>query len=79
MFNYVEVYLCEIVWEVIKFNVLVVILVYNYFLGCVELSKVDKFIIECVIKCCQFMDIWVFDYLIIGCGEYVFFVECGWI
>lgn len=52
MLNYVEVYFWEIICEVIKINVLVLIFVYNYFLGCVEFSKVDKFIIEWIIKSC---------------------------
>lgn len=79
MLNYVEVYFREIICEAIKINVSVLIFVYNYFSGCVEFSKVDKFIIEWIIKSCQFMDLCVFDYIVIGCGKYVFFVECGWI
>lgn len=77
--NYVEVYFREIIREAIKINVSALIFVYNYFSGCVEFSKADKFIIERIIKSCQFMDLRVFDYIVIGRGKYVFFVERGWI
>lgn len=50
MSNYAEAYFWETTCEVTKTNVLVSTSVYNYFLGRVEFSKVDKSTIEWTTK-----------------------------
>lgn len=77
MVDGVSVYLCEVVCVCLKYNVCVVIFVYNYFSGVVEFSVVDCVIIYELCNVLQLVGVCVFDYLVIGLGELVLMVVCG--
>lgn len=75
----VSVYLCQVVKCILVYNVVVLILIYNYFFGDVCLSFVDCQFIVCFKEVLVFIDVWVFDYFIIGDGELLLLVEYGWL
>lgn len=69
------VYLREVFKEVIRRSVSKIIVMYNYFLGSVELLREDKNIILRFIKCGEIIGIEIIDYIIIGDGLYFSFKE----
>lgn len=75
----VEVHPREIVREALKVNAAAVILAHNHPSGKAEPSKADRDITQKVIQACALMNIRVLDHLVIGHGEYVSFVERGWL
>lgn len=75
--NRTEVYFREVIKRVLYYNVVVVVLVYNYSFGEVIFSKVDRFIIERLVQVLGLVDIRVSDYLIVGGNQVFFFVEYG--
>lgn len=77
--SHVEVHPREIVREAIKANAAALILAHNHPSGSAEPSKADRLVTERIIKSCNFMEIKVFDHLVIGQGEIVSFAERGWI
>lgn len=68
----------EVVKVVLKCNVVVIIIVYNYFFGECILSDVDCYLIRCIELVCDLVDIWFVDYIIVGKGDYFFFEEEKW-
>lgn len=55
-------------------NVVVIILVYNYFLGVVEFSYVDIRLIVEIKSVMVLIDVLVLDYFVVGDKEIVLFV-----
>lgn len=55
-------------------NVVVIILVYNYFLGVVEFSYVDIWLIVEIKSVMVLIDVLVLDYFVVGDKEIVLFV-----
>lgn len=64
----VLVYLCEIVKEVLQFNVVVVFLMYNYLSGVVELLCVDEMLMQMLKLVLVLVDVCVLDYLVVVGG-----------
>lgn len=77
MLMQISVYLCEIVKCLFEIGVVVVVFVYNYFLGVVELLCVDEFLIQIFKSVFVLIDVCVFDYFVVGIIDVVLFVECG--
>lgn len=77
--NYMQVYFCEVVKVGLKYNCVVVIVVYSYFFGEVEFSKVDCQVIMCIQQVLDLVDICLLDYLVVGGMEIILFVDCGWL
>lgn len=72
------VYLCEVVKSVLVYNVVVVILVYNYFFGVVELLWVDEMFIYSLKEVFVMVDVKFFDYfIVVGNILLLLFVEWG--
>lgn len=75
MIDSCSVYFCEVVKVVLGFNVVVMIFVYNYLFGVLEFSVVDWRIIEQLKNVLVLLDVWVFDYFVVGDYVVIFFVE----
>lgn len=62
---------------VLNINVCVVILVYNYLSGVLELSMVDCSIIKELVDVLKLVGVCIFDYIVVGVGFCVSMVEWG--
>lgn len=78
-YNCVEVHPREIVRKALTCNAAALILAHNHPSGMAEPSLADRNITKHIEQACDLVDIRIIDHIIIGKGEYVSFVERGWL
>lgn len=78
-YNCVEIHPREIARHALQHNASGLILAHNHPSGIAEPSQADRDITRKIEQVCELLDIHIIDHIVIGKGEYVSFVDRGWI